>query len=83
MVIEIPTYQCFLCGARFRVDDEHCEAKYVPKWKVTVCTPCLSVSREGILASSEVLAKLDAAHIKPVFTKTGLIAWPGLSSDAT
>jgi len=77
MITEVPTYRCFLCSARFRMDEEHCEGKYVPKWKVAVCSPCLNGSREGIEANKKVLAKLNAAHIEPTYTKTGLIAWPG------
>jgi hypothetical protein len=74
MIMEAPTYRCFLCGSR--INPELCEGRYIQAWKVTVCANCLSSNRSGIRPSRAMLAKFEAARLSLKLNKLGKIDWP-------
>lgn len=76
MVVESPTYRCFLCNARVDSAGESGHCNYIHQWKVTVCSRCFDNNPDGIKPTDPVLTKLAAARIYPNFTKEGRIAWP-------
>ena len=69
---------CFLCRRSLRLGPGLHEGTKIPRWSITVCSPCLDINRGGLVPTlhPRLVAYFESKEIDPALNINGWFEWP-------